>query len=132
MSVISRGDMAELLEFVDAAFDEVALLVFSPAERDIVDPVGFWRDDGCAALILDEIPDPVGIISPVGKQAGALGKVLQEKLGHRRVVHLAGREFELQGKAKLVDAQMQLGGQSSPATADTSISTLFFWAAACW
>ena len=41
-------------------------------------------------------------------------------------------EFELQGQAMSVHAQMQLGGQSSPAATDMIISTLFFWAAACW
>ena len=32
MLIISRCDVPELLELVDAAFDEVALLVFAPAE----------------------------------------------------------------------------------------------------
>jgi hypothetical protein len=57
---------------------------------------------------------------------------LQEKLCHRRVMRMPGRQFELQGKAVLIHPQVQLGGQSSSAATDTSISTLFFWAAACW
>jgi hypothetical protein len=56
---------------------------------------------------------------------------LQQKLRHRSVVDLTGREFELQRKAVLVHPQMQLGRQSSATATDTSISTLFFWAAAC-
>jgi hypothetical protein len=47
-------------------------------------------------------------------------------------MHLTWRKFDLQWKAKLIHAQMQLGRQSAPATTDTKISTLFFWAAACW
>jgi hypothetical protein len=47
-------------------------------------------------------------------------------------MHLAGRELDLQGKPVLVDPQVQLGRQSSTTSTDTSASTLFFWAAACW
>ena len=52
--------------------------------------------------------------------------------GMTGVQRLTGREFELQGQAVFVHSQVQLGGQSSLAMTDTSISTLFFWAAACW
>ena len=83
-------------------------------------------------LVFNALPDPVGIVTSVRQQACAFGEVLEEQLGHRCVMSLAGGQFELQGKAMLVHAQMQLGGQSSTATTDTSISTLFFCAAACW
>ena len=38
-SVVACGDVSELLEFVDAALDEIALFVFALAERDFFAPV---------------------------------------------------------------------------------------------
>ena len=131
MSIISRRDVAELLELVDAAFDEIAFSILALVELNVPDPVGFRRNDGRTVLIFNQLPDPICVVALVGKKASARRQVLQEKLGHRRVMHVAWREFELQGKAIAVHPQMQLRRQSSSTTTDTSISTLFFWAAAC-
>ncbi len=43
------------------------------------------------------------------------GQVLQEKFSHRSIMHLAKCEFELQGKAVLMNPHMRLAGQFSPA-----------------
>ncbi len=90
MPIISRGDVAELLEFIDASLDEIALFVFAFAERDFFDPVRFRRNDRCAVLILDQISDPVGIVAPVCEEAGAFGQVLQKKFGHWCIMGMAG------------------------------------------
>ena len=124
--------MPELLELVDAALDKIAFAIFAFAEGYFVFPVGFRWDNGRAVLIFDHLSDPVCVIAPVGEQAGTLGQVLQEKFRHRRIVHLSGRQFELQWKAVFIHPQVKLGGQSSARATDTKISTLFFWAAACW
>lgn len=42
--------MAKLFELVDAAFNEVAFLVFSSAERPVAAAVGFGRNNSNAAL----------------------------------------------------------------------------------
>ena len=39
MSVVSRCDVPELLEFVDASLDKVSLFVFALAEGDVVNSV---------------------------------------------------------------------------------------------
>lgn len=39
VSVVSCGDVSELLELVDAAFDKISLLVFAPAEWNVVNSV---------------------------------------------------------------------------------------------
>jgi hypothetical protein len=44
---------------------------------------------------------------------------------------LSGGELELHRQAIADDADVQLGRQSSTTSTDTSISSLFFWAAAC-
>ena len=45
-----------------------------------------------------------------------------------RTIVVSGRP----GKRRLDHAQMQLGRQPSSTSTDTSVSSLFFWAAACW
>ena len=69
---------------------------------------------GVQPLVLDQLPDPVGIVSLVSQHIGSLGQVVKEKLGHRRIVHLVGRKLDLQKQLELIDPEMQLGGQSSP------------------
>lgn len=39
MAVVSCCDVAEMLEFVDAAFDDIAFSVLPLGEWDVVDPV---------------------------------------------------------------------------------------------
>ena len=82
-------------------------------------------------MFVDERSDPICIIAAIGKQVGSFGQVLQQLCRHRRIMGLAGGEFELKGKTMSIHPQMQLGGQSAPAATDMIISTLFFWAAAC-
>ncbi len=48
------------------------------------------------------------------------------------VVHLAGRQLDLDRQAVADDPQMQLRCLSSTTSTDTSVSSLFFWAAAYW
>ena len=62
--------MPELLEFVEAAFDEVALLVLCFAVADAVVAIGFWWDVGRTILVLDELPDPISIVPLVGDDIG--------------------------------------------------------------
>jgi hypothetical protein len=45
---------------------------------------------------------------------------------------LSRGEFELHRQAIADDPGVQLAGQSSTTSTDTSVSSLFFWAAACW
>ena len=85
-----------------------------------------------AVLVLDQIPDPVCIVALVGDDVGSGRQVIEQEFSHRLIVHLAGREFNLNRQAVADHPQMQLGRQSSATSTDTSVSSLFFWAAACW
>ena len=80
---------------------------------------------------VDDVPDPVGIIGSVGEHDRPFGQIVEKEFRHRCIVGLARREFELHRQAVADDAGVQLGGQSSTTSTDTSASSLFFWAAAC-
>jgi hypothetical protein len=82
--------------------------------------------------LIDQLPDPVCVIAAICKYACACGQVFEQAGSKRRVVGLSSREFELQGQTMPIHPHMQLGGQSASAATDMIISTLFFWAAACW
>lgn len=123
--------MPELLEFSDASFDEVALLVCPLRVRGGLGAVDLGRDAGLAFLVLDDLADSVGVVGTIGEHDGPSGQIVEEKLRHRRVVGLPGGELELYRQAVADDADVQLGRQSSTTSTDTSVSSLLFWAAAC-
>jgi hypothetical protein len=84
-----------------------------------------------AVSVFDHVPDPIGVVTLVGDDVGPGRQFIEKKLGHRRITHLARREFELHRQTVADNPGMKLGRQSSTASTDTSISSLFFWAAAC-
>ena len=130
-AVEASADVPELLEFSDASFDEVALLVCPLRVRGGVSAIALGRNAGLASLVLDDLSDPVGVIGTIGEHDSPSGQVVEKKLRHRRVVGLSWGEFELHRQAIADDADVQLGRQSSTTSTDTSVSSLFFWAAAC-
>ena len=124
--------MPELLELVDAALDKIAFAIFAFAEGYFVFPVGFRWDNGRAVLIFDHLSDPVCVIAPVGEHVGAFGKIIEKQFCHRRIMHLSRRQFDLHRQSVADHAQVYFGCQSPTTSTDTSVSNLFFWAAACW
>ncbi|GEN15611.1 hypothetical protein NCH01_20420 [Neoasaia chiangmaiensis] len=51
----SQGDSAEAFEFIEEAFDLMALLVEAPVDRRYAGPAGIGLDlRGCAEIISDE------------------------------------------------------------------------------
>lgn len=123
--------MPELLDFSDASFDEVALLVCPLRVRGRLDAVDLGQDVSLAFLVLDDLADPVCIIGTIGEHDRPSGQVVEEKFRYRRVVGLSGVELELNRQAVANGADMKLGRQSSTTSTDASVSSLFFGAAAC-
>jgi hypothetical protein len=68
----------ELLELVEAAFDEVAFLVFGFAAYDAVVRM---ISVGVRRAVRTWIPDPVGIISLVGDDVGYRRQVVEHEFG---------------------------------------------------
>jgi len=123
--------MAELLELSEAALDEVPLFVEPLGVADSIVAVGARRNVGPTIPILNHVPDPVGVVTLVGDDVGPRRQRVEQQFGHGRVVRLARRQLQLHRQAVADHARVQLGGQSSTASTDTSFRRLFFWAAAC-
>jgi len=52
-----------------------------------------------AVLVLDQIPDPVRVVSLVGDDLRACRQVVEQEFGHRCVIHLARRKLDLDRQA---------------------------------
>lgn len=65
MFVVSGRDTAEVLELGEEAFDRVALAIEPFAEAGLSFPIGFRRDVGGRALVLDQRADAIRIIGLV-------------------------------------------------------------------
>ena len=52
-----------------------------------------------AVLVLDQVPDPVRVISLVSDDFRAGGQIVEQQLGHRCIVHLARRKLDLDRQA---------------------------------
>jgi hypothetical protein len=71
VAVVTGCNVPELLELVEAAFDQVAFLILGFAVGNAVVAVRPWRDVRRALLVFDQIPDPVGVVALVGDDIGA-------------------------------------------------------------
>lgn len=105
-----------MLDFVDEAFDEMALLVKLHVVRDRLGSRDFGRDDGLGAE--GEVrPQPVDVVRLVGDDM--LGDVAVDQcFGLRAVVDLAGREDEAQRIAESVDGDVDFRGWAAARAAD--------------
>jgi hypothetical protein len=50
---------------------------------------------GSAILLLDHLPDPVGVTCLVGNDVGSGWKFIEQQLGHGSIVGLPGRQLDL-------------------------------------
>ena len=65
--------MPELLQLVEAALDEIALFVAFLAVGDAIIAVASRRNVRRAVLVLDQLPDPVGILAFIGQHMRTFG-----------------------------------------------------------
>src|SRR3954471_17431845 len=68
--VVTGGDAAELLELAEEVFDQMAPLVHLEVARDCGDPVGFRRDHGNRAPVVQLGAEPVAVEGFVRQQGG--------------------------------------------------------------
>ena len=66
--IIARCDTPEILQPAKAALDDVAAFVGFLVVADFLFAVGFARDDGLDAALLEEGADRIGIVAFVGCQ----------------------------------------------------------------
>ena len=116
--VISGCDPAEVLDAPEHALDGVAVAIERGREARFPDPVDLGRNVGCRPHGLDLAANGVTIIALVPVQDRCCGHLLQQGLGGGAVGHLAARQQESYGTAKLIGQGMDLGGPPTARPAD--------------
>jgi hypothetical protein len=129
--VVAGGDAPELLQLVEEALDLVAVAVerLAPAEALLaVRCVGNIRD---GALRSDQRPNAVGVVALVGDDDGTPLETLEQRLRAGGVVVLSRRDQQPDRPALRVDPRVDLRGEASATSPNTTNSTLFFTPEAC-
>src|SRR5690606_24555687 len=71
---VSRGDGAEVLEFVEEALDEVSVTIKKGTESRRVEASGHWFDARPGAAFLDRLTQSVGVVGAVSEQDVSLAQ----------------------------------------------------------
>jgi len=116
--VISGCDCAVDLQVPDHAFDAVALAIDAPIPTDFGFAVGFWRDAGADARVLQAGTDGIGVVALVGEEIG--GPLIGERhhiFERRAVCGFAGCEMEDEREAFGITETMNFTGEPAPRAA---------------
>ena len=97
-AVEASADVARLLEFSHASFDEVALLVCPLRVKGGVIASDLGRDAGLSFPVLDDLSDPVGVIGTIGEHYGSTDETLAS-LGYAPNRHAGERGAPLRRAA---------------------------------
>jgi len=107
-----------MLEFVEEAFYQIALLIDVFVIRDGLRSRSGRRNDSLCTGLCDARTKPIGVIALVGQQMFER-HAADEVLGLEDVVHLAAGQDETNGIAKRIHAGADLGA------GDFSVGILF-------
>jgi hypothetical protein len=118
-----------MLDFVDEAFDEMAFLVAMPVvgDRLFSRPQGGDNGAGAESEVRSEF---VGVISLIGNDVAG-HEAVDQGLGLRAVMDLAGRRDQSQRVAESINGDVDLGGQAAARAPDRLILNPPFPPAAC-
>ena len=129
--VVSGGDPPELLQPVEEPFHVIALAIDGLGPAEALLPVGFVGNIGDCTLGSNMCSNEISIIALVGDDDGTRVEPVEQRRGSRDVVIVAGRNQEPDRAAFRVDAGMDFRCEPAPASAHTTISTLFLTPEAC-
>ena len=128
--VVTRGDGAKVLEFVEEAFDEIAFAV----EREVAIArglaIGLRGNHGGDLAPVESVDQRISVISLVADQSLRID-VFDQRRCASQIVRLPGREHQLDGVAKGIDERMDFGREPTAGATQTSISTPLFAVAPC-
>lgn len=127
--VVAGGDGAEVFEFVEEPFNEVALAIQSKVCIARFDPIGLRRNDRHDPPSLKGANQGVGIIGFISQKRLGFDR-LQQRFCLTDVRGLPRRERQGDRIAQRVDDGVDLGGQSTARAPDGLILPLFFCAPA--
>ncbi len=93
--------------------------------------IGFWRNDGAGAAIVQFRPQPVGVEGLVGQERVEL-KIADQRLDADHIVTLAGQEDEADQAAQSIHKGDDLGRQAASRASDGLIASPPFAPLAFW
>ena len=129
--VVTCGDGAKMLEFVEKALDEIALAI----ERKIATArclaVGLGRNHG-RDVALGECRDEGVSVEGLVTQHRPWIDGLQQRPRASQIVGLPRREHHVDGVAERIDQDVDFGGQSAARSADRLLAVFFRAPALCW
>jgi hypothetical protein len=129
--VVTCGDSAKVLEFVEEALDEIAFAV----EREVaIAPglaIGLWRNHGGDLPPVERVDQRISVVSLVADQGLRIGTI-DQWLRTSQIVGLTRREHQLDGVTKGIDERMDFGRQSAAGSADRLLAVFFRAPALCW
>jgi hypothetical protein len=129
--VISRGDCPEMFEFVEEAFDEIALAIKREVARAWDFAVGLGGNHGGDVSPGKGLDQHVGVVSLVPDQRLRLD-IVKQRLRAGQIVSLAWGEHQRDGVAEGIDERMDFGGQSAAGSTDRLFAVFFRAPALCW
>ncbi len=130
--VMAGRDASEVLEFVEEAFDEIALAVEVMGCGALLPAIPLGRDVGTRAMVGNELEDGAGVMAAVGDGVPGRLKAVKEGRHGSLVGGLARGDHEAPRQAKAVDDDVDFGAQPASRASDGVIRTPFFPPAACW
>ena len=116
--VILGGDGAVNLQVSDHAFDAIALTIDALVPADLGFAIGFGRNAGADAGVMQAATNGIGVIAFVGEEVG--GSLIGECdhiFERRAVCGLAGCEMEDEREGLGITETMNFTGEPAPRTA---------------
>ena len=130
--VVAGGDTAEVFEFVEETFDEVALAIDRWIDGTLDLAVSLGGDVRSRPMFGEQFEDGAGVVAPIGDDVASRPEPLDQRRHGGLVGGLARREHEPDRQAASIDHGVDLGAQSPTRTADGVIRAPFLPPAACW
>ena len=117
--IIAGSYPSEALKLLKETLDEMALLVLPPVARPRVFGVCLGRDTVLGMPLVDKAADRTCPIGLVAHDDASFQRYVRKHLcGDGAVIHVAGRELDVDGVPQRIDHRVDLGAPSASAHAD--------------
>jgi len=128
--VVTGGDGAKMLEFVEEALDQVALTVEDEVARQRRCPSGMRRNHRGDLPFGEDVDEGVRIVCLVADQGGWV-ELCEQRLCVSKIVVLSWRKHQRDRIAQCVDQSVNFGAQSAARSADRLRAVFFAAPALC-
>lgn len=130
--VVAGGDAAEVLQFREEPLDQIALAIEAFAEAGFPFSVRFWRYVRRSPLLVDQLPDAVGVIGLISQHDHVRAEPIEQFIGGLAIMCLACRQVEPDREPLRVNDRMDFRCEAASGATETMISIPLFAVAACW